>query len=155
MSSRHFVFAAIAAAMLAGCGRAGRVDSGGLTAGDRAAAQKALDLLQPTAIPTTLLSISQTAGAVPKVCRVHRREDGTYDLFIFWKPYDRQQAYAWLNGSVTQSTTNDHFHVGYAAGTSSGKQLLRRTQGNAYMRPYASCQIESDGLLRLVPPTGA
>lgn len=154
----------LAVAVLAGCGGKAR-DSGGMTSSDRGAAQTALDQLRSTAIPTTLVEISNTAGAVPRVCQVHVHGDGTYDLFVFWRPIDPQQAYAWLQGNVTKTWTKDRFHVGYAAADSTPgvgsingdgpssreRRLQQRAQGDAFTKPFAACELLSDGTVRLLP----
>ena len=140
----------LAVAALAACGGGAR-DSGGMTSGERGSAQNALDQLQRTAIPTTLVQVSNTAGAIPRVCQVHVRGDGTYDLFVFWRPFDPRQAYAWLQGNVTKTWTKDHFHVGYDSGSGVGRKLQQRTQGDAFTKPHAACQLLTDGMVRLLP----
>ncbi len=54
----------------AACGGA-RVDSGGLSSGDRGAAQAALDALHGSNIPLQLVAISQSVQEAPAACRVH------------------------------------------------------------------------------------
>jgi hypothetical protein len=77
------------AVVLAGCGASSQVDRGGFTAGDRKAAQAALDNLKQTSIPTALVSLTSAAAAAPAECRMHLESANprTFKLFLFWVPY--------------------------------------------------------------------
>lgn len=113
--SRKFAYAVCAAglaAALAGCG--GGVDAGGMTAGDRKAAQAALDALHGSNIPLQLVGISTTAGKPPATCRVHlvSRQPSTFEVYLFWIPYTGGQTYSWLNMQVQANAKNDTFHLG-------------------------------------------
>ena len=112
------------AVALAGCG--GGVDSGGLSAGDRKAAQAAMDGLQGSNITTQLVSLSTTAGRVPAACRVHleSRDPLTFKVYVFWIPFIGPQAYTWLQMTLTKNVSEDRFHLGTAEAVSpSGVQL--------------------------------
>src|SRR5262249_30168166 len=65
------------------------VDSGGLTAGDREAAQSAMDALQDSNISRQLVSISQWVQNVPATCRIRlvSRDPSTYAVYLFWNPW--------------------------------------------------------------------
>jgi hypothetical protein len=150
-TARGVLLAVLAGALLAACG-GGSVDAGGFSAGDRSAAQNALDQLEGTAIPTTLVSLSATAGAIPQVCQVHRRGNGEFGLFLFWQPVSTQQAFTWLTAMISGDNTKDRFHLGFAPGQSSGAKLLRTAEGDAFLKPTESCEILKNGFLRLVRP---
>ena len=139
------------AVVLSACGGSDPVDSGGMTSGDRAAAQRALDQLQGTAIPRTLLSLSAAASAIPQACQVHLRGKGLFDVFLFWKPYAPPQSFAWLTGTIGERAANDRFRVGYAPALSSARTLLKANAGGTFSKPQARCQILANGSLQLLP----
>lgn len=102
------------AAMLAGCG--GGADSGGLTAGDRKAAQASMDALQTSSVPTTILNLTSTAGQIPAACRVHliSTKPRTFKVYLFWIPYVGPQSYSWLDLTITKNASQDRFHMATA-----------------------------------------
>jgi hypothetical protein len=104
------------ATLLTGCGGGGK-DAGGLTAGDRDAAQAAMDALHGTNIPLQLVNLTSTAQRPPAACRVHleTRKPGTFTVYVFWTPYTGVQSYTWLNMRLTKDKTRDTFHLGTAA----------------------------------------
>jgi len=112
---RAAVAGVAAAALLAGCGS--DVDSGGLSTGDRDAAQAAMDALQRSNIPRQLVNFTSTAGLAPAACRVRleTRSPHTFRVYIFWIPYVGAQSYIWLNMKIAENTARDTFHVGTAA----------------------------------------
>lgn len=105
----------VGVASLAGCGSGG-VDSGGLSAGDRKAAQAALDALQNSNISLQLINLSATALTAPTTCRVHleSRKQSTFKVYVFWVPYIGSQTYTWLNMTITKDASRDKFHLGTA-----------------------------------------
>jgi hypothetical protein len=109
------VLGVAAAAFLAGCGS--DVDSGGLSAGDRNAAQAAMDALQQSNIPRQLVNFTSTAGLAPATCRIRleSRSPHTFRVYIFWIPYVGSQSYIWLDMKLAEDTARDRFHVGTEA----------------------------------------
>lgn len=106
---------AAAATVLVGCG-AEKVDSGGLSAGERSTAQAALNTLHRTNIPTQLVAISENAQAVPAACRVHPLSTGseTYHVYLFWIPWLGGEDYTWLDMTIAKDPSQDKFHLGLA-----------------------------------------
>src|SRR3954464_6891215 len=94
--ARHLAVAALGALalVLTGCG-SDSVDSGGLTAHDRTAAQGALDELRSSNISLQLVAITRWVQKVPAACRVHRvsRDPETYEVYVFWIPYLAAEPY--------------------------------------------------------------
>ncbi len=113
------------AVTLAGCGSG--VDSGGLTAADRNAAQRAMNALQGSNIPLQLINLTATARQAPAVCRVHlaSRKPRTFNVYVFWIPYLGVQSYTWLNMTITADPSRDRFHLGTAATALPGGVLTR------------------------------
>jgi hypothetical protein len=159
--------AATAGLVLTGCGGGG-VDSGGLSSSDRKAAQNVLDTLQNTSIPTTLVSLTATAGLVPQACRVHleSRKPSTFKLFVFWKPYVppgyapatnagaddvQQQSYSWIAATIGDNVNNDTFHLGHAPSALPRAKVMASNAGNVFSKPGARCQVLQNGYLRLLP----
>jgi hypothetical protein len=121
---RLAVVAIASAAALAGCG--GGVDSGGLTAGDRSAAQAAMDALQTSNIPAQLVDLTATAGLAPAACQVHleSKDPSTFKVYVFWIPYIGPQSYSWLDMTITKDASLDKFHLGTAASVLPGGDQL-------------------------------
>lgn len=114
----------VGAVALTGCG--GGVDSGGLSAKDRSAAQAAMNALQGSNITTQLVSLSTTAGRVPAACRVHLQSTSprTFKVYVFWVPFIGPQGYTWLQMTLGENVAEDKFHLGTAeAVLPSGIQL--------------------------------
>jgi hypothetical protein len=103
----------VLALALAGCG-SDTVDSGGLTAHDRAAAQSAMDELQSSNISLQLVSITSWVQNIPAACRIHlvSRNPNTYELYVFWIPYLAAEPYVWINMKVTKDPRASTFHLG-------------------------------------------
>jgi hypothetical protein len=99
--------------LLAGCGGGG-VDSGGLSAGDRKAAQNAMDGLRNSNISTQLVTITKWVQAVPAACRVHvvSRNPDTFKVYVFWVPWLAAEPYVWVNMKVTDDPKTSTFHLG-------------------------------------------
>jgi hypothetical protein len=111
--ARLLIVIAAGVLALAGCG-SNAVDSGGLTAGDRKAAQSALDTLQNSNIPFQLVAITKWVQRVPAACRVRlvSRNPNTVKVYVFWIPYLAVEPYAWLNMKVTDDPRTSTFHLG-------------------------------------------
>jgi hypothetical protein len=105
--------AATGVAALAGCGSGG-VDSGGLTADDRMAAQAAMDALRDSNIPIQLVNITDTVQSVPAACRVRlvSRKPSTFRVYVFWVPWLGSQPYTWLDMTIGKDVSQDRFHLG-------------------------------------------
>jgi hypothetical protein len=101
------------AAVFGGCGGSG-VDSGGLGAGDRDAAQAALTALDGSNVSTQLVSITNSVQSTPAACRVHlaSRQGGTFSVYVFWIPWLGSESYTWLNMSVAKNPAHDTFDLG-------------------------------------------
>jgi hypothetical protein len=173
---KRLAVASIGAVMLAGCGH-GRVDSARLSGNDESAAQAALNALRGSNISRLLVSLSFRAGLPPAVCRVHLESSNplTLKVYVFWIPFIVAETYSWLSMTVTKNVSRDTFHLGAAAvvppqgGPSpvyntplsaygkrldrlSGRVLLAHA-GDVFSKPGASCQVLTNGSLRLVPST--
>ena len=118
--------------MLAGCGEG--VDSGGLTANDRNAAQAAMDALQASNISRQLVTLSNTAGRAPAACRVRleSKNPATFEVYVFWVPYIGPLSYTWLNMRIEKNVAEDKFHLG------SAEVLRRQLRGGAALELRAS-----------------
>jgi hypothetical protein len=99
---------------LAGCGSDAAVDSGGLTARDRTAAQSAMDTLQSSNVSFQLVAITKWVQRVPATCRIRlvSRNPSTFEVYVFWIPYLAAEPYAWLNMKVTNDRRTSTFHLG-------------------------------------------
>src|SRR5262249_38161200 len=77
-------FAAASVVILAGCGSGDGIDSGGLSAGDRSAAQTALDGLSGTNISRQLVAITGLVQSAPTACRVHQvsSDPHTFEVYV-------------------------------------------------------------------------
>ena len=115
MRARLLVVTALAmlVLVLAGCGSAS-VDSGGLTAHDRKAAQAAMHGLQGSNIPLQLVAITRWVQNAPAACRIRleSRKPDTYKLYVFWIPYLAAEPYVWLDMKVTADPRTSTFHLG-------------------------------------------
>jgi hypothetical protein len=144
-----------ALATTAGCGST--ADLGGFTRGDRAAAQSALDTLQQTSIPTTLVVLTNTAGTVPTVCRVHLESvrPRTFALFVFWRPSKRAVGgtYTWFRATILDHVRQDTFHTGYVSRRAGEASVLKSHRGDAFAKPSEPCEILMNGYLRLLAET--
>jgi hypothetical protein len=111
--ARLLIVVAAGVLVLAGCG-SNAVDSGGLTAHDRAAAQSAMDTLQNTNISLQLRAITKWVQRVPEACRIRvvSQNPSTYEVYVFWIPYLAVEPYVWLNMKVTNDPRTSTFHLG-------------------------------------------
>jgi hypothetical protein len=147
-----------AAVTLAGCGNA-RPDQEGFTASDRKTAQAALNSLEKTSIPPTLIHVTQTAAVLPSVCQVHleTRNPTRFRLVATWvPPYVKQlaQTYTWLEvGFSKEGIAADSFHLGNIPGDVPKAQALRALKSHykdVFVKPSAECQILMNGYLKLL-----
>jgi hypothetical protein len=152
--------AVTSAVVLTACGGGGGgVDRAGFTAGDRAAAQAALDSLRSTSVPTTLVQETGIAAAVPDVCQI-RVQGGTparFELFLFWTPAKISDpvlgagdaAYTWFQATLSANTVEDTFHLGHANAKLPRTQVLNAHSGDVFSKPSARCQLLMNGYLKL------
>jgi hypothetical protein len=103
------------------------VGSGPLTAGERQAAQSALDGLQNSNISLQLVSITKWVQSVPDVCRVGvvSRNPTKFQVYVFWIPWLAAEPYAWLNMNLTNDPKTSTFHLGTVEPVLSGGRLER------------------------------
>jgi hypothetical protein len=110
--------------VVAGCGST-QLDSGGLSAGDRSAAQDALDTLHGSNIPVQLVAISEMVEETPAACRVHlvsKHPERLQGLRVL-DPAHRGNDYTWLNMTLTGDRAGDRFQLGAAHPVLPGGQL--------------------------------
>lgn len=124
--TRLLVVTVAGALALAGC-TSDAVDSGGLTAGERASAQRAVDELQDSNISTQLVTITQWVQSVPAACRIRlaSRNPSTFKVYIFWIPWLAAVPYVWLNMNLTDDPRTSTFHLGTAQPVLPGGRLKR------------------------------
>jgi len=111
--ARLLVVIAAGVLALAGC-TSNAVDSGGLTARQRTAAQNALDGLQNSNISLQLVAITKWVQTVPAACRIRlvSQNPSRYKVYVFWIPYLAAEPYVWLNMNVTDDPRTSTFHLG-------------------------------------------
>ena len=136
----------------AGCGQS--VDKGGFSSADRAAAETALGALEQTNVPTTLVVLTNTAGTVPTVCRVHMesKQPRRFGLFILWRPSKRvfRGTYTWFRASLTPDVKSDRFRSGYVPVEGGEAGVVKSNAGDILSRPSESCEILMNGDVRLL-----
>jgi len=102
--------------------------SGGLTAGERQGAQRALDSLQDSNISFQLVTIStRWVQSVPTACRValESRSPTTYKVYVFWTPWLAAEPYVWLTMNVTGDSRTSTFRLGTSQPVLPGGRLTR------------------------------
>jgi hypothetical protein len=111
------------AAILAACG-SDAADSDVLARGDRNTAQAAMNALQHSSIPHTLVNLTFAARLAPAVCRVHleSRNPTTFKVYIFWVPLIGS-SYSWLDMRIGETASRDSFHIGSAVAVLPGGML--------------------------------
>lgn len=145
---------------LAGCGGssshggAAPVDRGGFTTADRSLAQTALNTLEGTNIPGTIIQLTATIG-LPAVCRVHLEsaKAGTpnFDVLLAWKPIPRSgDAFTWFTLTVSPSGV---IPASMNLGTTESSASLQAHYGIAYTKPFDPCRINAFGWLTALPLT--
>jgi hypothetical protein len=147
--ARLLIVTAVGVLALAGCGSDG-VDSGGLTAHDRSAAQSAMDELQHSNIPLQLVAITRWVQKVPAACRIHlvSRNPYTYKVYVFWIPYLAAEPYVWINMKVTNGPRTSTFHLGTSDPVllpggrlnSNGRSVNQRSVDTTVLSRYGSQQ---------------
>jgi len=155
--------AAASVATLTGCGGTSR-DSGGLTAGERDDAQRAMNALQGSNIPLQLVGMTTVAGIAPAACRVHlvSTKPNTYKVYVFWVPFEATRPYTWLEMRITSDSSRDTFHLetappvvrkdaGRGARARADRHVLMAHAGDSFTKPGAPCQVLMNGYLKLLP----
>jgi hypothetical protein len=116
-----------------------------------------LATLEQTSVPTTLVTLTNTAGAAPSICRVHLESTNPrrFKLFLFWVPSKlaRGATYSWFVASLGTDVVEDSFHTGYANRGARKSQVLRSHAGDVLSRPSERCEVLMNGYLRLLPAT--
>jgi hypothetical protein len=145
--------------VLAGCGSSSHVDGGGFTSTQRTAAQAALDRLQKTGLPRSVVAISYQTGQAPVTCIVlPTAADDRFQLVIAWKP-DRAD-YASIPQSVLVATIGSssrdvHYRVtSFGGGPSGAKEpasVAAAVVRASLAKPAEQCQVLENSRLRLVP----
>ncbi|HST19261.1 MAG TPA: hypothetical protein VLK36_16595 [Gaiellaceae bacterium] len=101
---------------------------GGLTAGERADAQRALDGLQDSNISFQLAAITtKWAQNAPATCRVGlvSRNPSRFEVYIFWVPWLAAEPYIWLNMKLADDPTKSTFTLGTTQPVLPGGRLTR------------------------------
>jgi hypothetical protein len=144
-----------------GGGGGGGTDRNGFTSNDRAAAQAALNSLQPTAVPDTVVQLTATSG-LPAACKVHlvTSNPPRFTLWIDWTPINHQgamttRAMSWVKAQIGLSGVNgDTLKSGFIQSIGDRQTAynkLRATAGNAFSNPSEDCQLLANGDLALLP----
>jgi hypothetical protein len=123
---RLLIVTAAGVLALAGCA-SDAVDSGGLTARDRKAAQTAVDAMQNSNISLQLVTITRWVQSVPAACRIRlaSRNPSTFKVYVFWIPWLAAAPYVWLNMRLTDDPPTSTFHLGTAQPVLPGGRLNR------------------------------
>jgi hypothetical protein len=101
------------------------VDPGGLTAGQRETAQRAVDSLQDSNISLQLVNVTRWVQSAPAACRVRlvSHNPSAVDVYVFWVPWLAAAPYVWLNMSLTDDPRASTFHLGTAQPVLPGGRL--------------------------------
>jgi hypothetical protein len=162
VSGRALAVAAVAlsAGALSGCGGGATVDAGGLSSGDRKAADAIFRQLQSTPIPSALVQATAVAAAAPDTCRLRLQSESPrrFRLFIFWTPQPDPDpdvgadvpTYTWLDATLGDQIVESRFRVGHADSSLPRAKVFRSHAGNVLTRPGGSCVLLSNGYLRLL-----
>jgi hypothetical protein len=124
--ARLLIVTAAGVLALAGCA-SDAVDSGGLTARDRATAQAAVDSLQNSNISRQLVTVTRWVQSVPAACRMRlaSRNPSTFKVYVFWIPWLAATPYVWLNMRLTDDPRTSTFHLATAQPVLPGGRLNR------------------------------
>jgi hypothetical protein len=104
------------------------VGSGGLSAGERTDAQRALDALQDSNISLQLATITtKWAQSVPAACRIGlvSRNPNRFKAYVFWVPWLAAEPYIWLNMDLTGDPETSTFSLGTTQPVLPGGRLTR------------------------------
>lgn len=136
------------------------MDKGGFTVSEQKAAQRALDLLQQTPIPRTVVAISFQSGAAPSTCRVvpEAGSKTSFKLVVAWKP--NRPDFMSVPQSVLEATIgetsskNDAFHISsFGGGSRNPKPEPANVQADVVRavlaNPGETCEVLESGHLRL------
>jgi hypothetical protein len=150
---------AACAVAFTGCGSKQSVDAGGFTTAEQKSAQTALDILQQTPIPRTVVAISRQSGQAPTICRVLPIPEtrGAFQLVVGWKP--DHPAYmsvpqSVLEATIGQSVKDDRFHVS-SFGGGGPKPIPEPPSVEASLvravlsKPAEKCEVLENSHLRL------
>jgi hypothetical protein len=160
MAGRASVLAVCALASTA-CGSKQSADIGGSTAAQRKAVSSALNLLQHTKIPRTVVAISFQIGQAPSTCTVipGPGTQGIFELFVAWKPTNPNADVASAPQSVLEATIddgsfkNDRFHVSSFGSGVPEPAGVKASLVRAVLSTLAQrCEVLENGDLRLVSP---
>jgi hypothetical protein len=102
--------------------------SGGLTAAERADAQRALDGLQDSNISLQLAAITRKwAQNAPATCRVAlvSRNPNRFKVYVFWVPWLAAEPYIWLNMNLADDPHASTFTLGTTQPVLPGGRLTR------------------------------
>jgi hypothetical protein len=156
-ATRLTCVATVSAALVAGCGGSGRVDSNGFTASERKAARTALAVLAQTSIYDAALKISLTQAEVPTRCVVHIEQKNPlrFKLFLAWVPDPAVLAkgylrsYTWLEAVIgTDAFKGDYsFHQGNELNEAG----LQAHYSDAFAKPAAKCLVLQNRRFGLLP----
>ena len=105
-----------------------RTSSGGLTAGERVDAQRALDGLQDSNISLQLATITtKWAQNAPATCRVGlvSRNPSRFKVYVFWVPWLAAEPYIWLNMNLADDPHASTFKLGTTQPVLPGGRLTR------------------------------
>ena len=105
-----------------------RTSSGGLTAGERVDAQRALDGLQDSNISLQLATITtKWAQNAPATCRVGlvSRNPSRFKVYVFWVPWLAAEPYIWLNMNLADDPHASTFTLGATQPVLPGGRLTR------------------------------
>jgi hypothetical protein len=137
------------------------VDKGGSTSDERKAASTALNLLQHTKIPRTVVAISYQVGQAPTTCTLvpNRGAQGIFELFVAWKPTNPNADVASAPQSVLEATIDegsfkdDRFHVSSFGSGVTEPASVKASLVRAVLSTLAErCEVLENGALRLVSP---
>ena len=140
--------AAALTTLVAGCGGGG-IDSGGLTAGGRKAAQTALTSLDGTNVSLQLLGITNSVQAPPAACHLHvvSKQTGAFRVYVFWIPWLGSEPYTWLDMQVGKDKSKDTFDLGTEKAvlpggvlTSNGRSVNPYSQDTTLLSRYGPAQ---------------
>jgi hypothetical protein len=148
---------AAAALVVAGCGSGGtKVDEGGFTSAQRAAAQSALDRLRQTSIPRRIVAISYRSGQAPATCTVMpgTGSDGSFRLVVAWgvlRPQYKSVPRNLIEATIGPTAKDVRFRVTPFGGPVPESPTVQATLARAALaHPAEQCEVLESGSLQLV-----